>query len=238
MPKSLAIIPARGGSKRIPRKNIRPFAGKPIIVYSIEAAIRSGCFQSVMASTDDPEIAEVAGNAGAEVPFFRSERTATDHATLADVVGEVLASYRELGEAFDYFCCILPTAPFLRPEWLRNGFERLSRSDADSVFPIVRFGYPILRALRIENGTVKMMWPEHLNTRSNDLEPAYHDCGLFYWMRTDRFLAQKRLLADRSIGIELPETETQDIDTEEDWRLAELKFQLLRLGPVSAPPVL
>ncbi len=226
-PKALAIIPARGGSKRIPRKNIRPFLGKPIIQYSIETARQSGCFDIVMVSTDDAEIAEVAMSCGAETPFQRSQANANDYAMLPDVILEVLSEYEQRGQTFDYFCCILATAPFVQAAWLSDAFAKLQQNDADCVMPLVRFGYPIQRALRMQNGQISMMWPEHLNSRSNDLEPGYHDSGLFYWMQTERFLAQKKIFAEKTIGIELPESQVQDIDSEEDWRIAEMKYQIL-----------
>lgn len=229
---AIAIIPARGGSQRIPRKNLRPFLGQPILHYSISAALNAGCFDTVMVSTDDTEIAHSARQAGADVPFLRSASNADEHATLADAVGEVLAQYAAQGHTFEYFCCILATAPFLQAEALRQAFSQLQASDADSVFPVVRFDYPIQRALRMHaNQQVQLIWPEHAQSRSNDLEPAYHDAGLFYWMRTDRFHSQKNLLAKHSLGIELPAWQVQDIDTEADWQMAELKYRLLYPNP-------
>ena len=227
-PKAVAIIPARGGSKRIPRKNIRLFSGKPIIAYSIEAALASGCFDEVMVSTDDAEIAEVAKQYGAQTPFFRSEKNADDMAMLADVVKEVLLDYEKSGQRFEIFCCILPTAPFVTSARLKQGYQLLSSSsNADAVVPVVRFGYPIQRALKISQNELSMFWPENYSARSQDLEPAYHDSGQFYWMRSDRFMAQGRLFAKHTLPLELPESEVQDIDTEEDWKIAEFKCHLL-----------
>ncbi len=231
--KRLAIIPARGGSKRIPRKNVKPFLGKPMLAYSVETALESGLFDEVMVSTDDPEIAETAERYGAKVPFVRSAATADDHAALSDVIAEVLDEYEKRGERFDAFCCLLATAPLLRGERLEEAWRLMTRWDYDSVFPVVRFGYPVQRCLRIaageeEEGRVSMVWPEYARSRSQDLEPRYHDSGQFYWMRTDRFRRQGTLFAARSGAIVLPETEVQDIDTPEDWAMAELKYRLLR----------
>lgn len=224
---SVAIITARGGSKRIPRKNVKDFLGKPILAYSIAAALEAGCFREVMVSTDDEEIAEIAASCGARVPFFRSAATSNDFATTADVIGEVLAVYRDQGTDFSYACCIYPTAPFVSAEKLRRGHRLLQESGADSVVPVVRFGYPIQRALKIEAGRLKMICPEHLNSRSQDLMPAYHDCGQFYWLSVPRFLETRRLFSECTVPLEVPESEVQDIDTLEDWKIAEMKFRLM-----------
>lgn len=226
--KCAALITARGGSKRIPRKNIKDFLGYPIIKYSIDAARDAGCFDEVMVSTDDKEIAEIALRLGAKVPFYRSASTANDFATTADVIEEVLLEYRKNGREFEHFCCIYPTAPFVSPAMLRQGYELLRESDADSVLPVVRFSYPIQRALKIEQGKLSMIWPENLNARSQDLQPAYHDAGQFYWGRTDRFLKQKKLFSDNTLPIEVPESHVQDIDTLEDWKIAEMKYAILK----------
>ena len=227
MKKSVAIITARGGSKRIPRKNIKNFLGKPIIAYSIAAARETGCFDEVMVSTDDSEIADVALSYGAKVPFFRTDETANDFATSADVLIEVLSAYQEIDRKFAYACCIYPTAPFVNGEKLRTAYKVLLENDADSTFPVVRFGYPILRALKIENGMLQMIWPENMNIRSQDLPPAYHDSGQFYWFNVERFMQSKRLFSDRTYPIEVPESEVQDIDTLEDWKIAEMKYRIL-----------
>jgi N-acylneuraminate cytidylyltransferase len=219
---NVAIIPARGGSKRIPRKNIRDFLGKPIIAYSIEVALKSGLFEEVMVSTDDDEIAKVAKKIGAKIPFMRSKDTADDFATLADVVDEVKEGYQNKGKTFDNICCILPTAPFVTVSLLEKGFSLLTESDVDSVRPIVRFSYPIQRAVKQENGLLKMFDPEHVKTRSQDLEPAFHDAGQFYWMKFD-----EGMNGERKIGFEVPEYLVQDIDTNEDWEIAKLKFNLI-----------
>lgn len=220
---NLCIIPARGGSKRIPRKNIRDFLGKPIIAYSIETALASGLFDEVMVSTDDEEIATVARDYGARVPFMRSPDTADDFAGLADVVDDVKAEYQLLNRRFDYICCLLPTAPMVTPEIILRGFDELSKlGGAGSVRPVVRFNYPIQRALKITNGgKMSFLYPEHTTTRSQDLEPAFHDAGLLYWMRFEAGLR-----GENKYAFEITSDLAHDIDTEEDWRLAELKYKV------------
>jgi pseudaminic acid cytidylyltransferase len=227
MNKCLAIITARGGSKRIPRKNIKYFLGIPIIQYSIEAALQAGCFTEVMVSTDDREIADIALSLGAKVPFIRSAETSNDFATTADVITEVLNEYNSRGEIFDYCCCIYPTAPFVTAEKLKDSFDKLHTSGAESVVPVVRFGFPILRSFKIEDGLVKMNWPEYINARSQDLPPAFHDCGQFYFLRVTPFLQNKKLFTSFTLPIEMPESEVQDIDNEEDWKVAEIKYTFL-----------
>lgn len=224
----LAIITARGGSKRIPRKNIRHFLGEPIIRYSIEAACQASCFDEVMVSTDDEEIAGIAQSLGAKVPFMRSSETANDHATTAEVISEVLDEYRKRGKEFTYCCCIYATAPFVTPVKLQEGYRQLMKSNADSLIPVVRYSFPIFRSFKLEKGLVKMNWPEYLNSRSQDLPVAYHDCGQFYFLRTKSFLTAKKIFTDFTIPYEMPESEVQDIDTAEDWKIAELKFEIMR----------
>ncbi|OFX19450.1 MAG: pseudaminic acid cytidylyltransferase [Bacteroidetes bacterium GWA2_31_9] len=228
--KNLAIIPARGGSKRIPRKNIKDFLGKPIIAYSIETALESGLFEEVMVSTDDHEIAEIAIKYGAKVPFFRSEKTANDYAHIAEVIEEVLEKYKALNKIFDNFCCIFSTAPFIKKGRLKEGFDLMINNNFDSVFPVLKFSYPIQRALKIESEKVSMILPENFNKRSQDLMPAYHDSGQFYWMKTQEFYKQKRLFAENSGAIILSEMEVQDIDTVEDWEVAEMKYRFLKFS--------
>lgn len=230
--KKLAVITARGGSKRIPRKNIKDFCGRPILAYSIEAALKSGVFDTVMVSTDDKEIARVAEECGAEVPFFRSGETSGDFATTAQVLLEVLEEYGKRGQYFDLFCCIYPTAPFLTAERLREAMELLESSGADCVHPVVRFGFPPQRCLVMEDGYLKFKWPEYRNTRSQDLEPFYHDVGQFYCLNRASFARQKTTVMEKTIPVVLSELEIQDIDTEEDWRVAEAKYRLLRGGIV------
>jgi len=229
----MAIIPARGGSKRIPRKNIKSFLGQPVIKYSIDAAVEAGLFNEVMVSTDDKEIAELAVELGASVPFLRSAKTAGDYAATADVIDEVLREYINRGYRFDYFCCIYPTAPFITAEKLIEGFRLLNESGADSLTPVASFNYPIQRALKIEDGRLLRMWPEYELSRSQDLVPTYHDVGQFYWHRVASFLNRNDKVDHVNIPMIIPEMEMQDIDTEEDWKVAEMKFRLTKLSKLS-----
>jgi len=223
----IAIITARGGSKRIPGKNIKDFLGKPIIAYSIEAAKVSGLFEEIMVSTDDETIAKVAEKYGAVVPFLRSEQNANDFATTADALVEVLEEYKERGRFFSHVCCIYPCAPFITGDRLRQGYDILVQKDLDSVFPVMKFHYPIQRALKINhNGLIEMFHPEYLKTRSQDLEPAYCDSGQFYWLNVTRFLITQSLWTDNTMGILISELEGHDIDTLDDWKVAELKYRI------------
>lgn len=224
--KKIAIIPARGGSKRIPRKNIKEFLGKPIIAYSVETALQSGLFDEVMVSTDDEEIAEVAKRYGANVPFMRSKENADDFATTAAVLQETLAKYKMQGGNFEYGCCIYPTAPFTNCRILIEGFQKLETKQLDTVFPVVAFSYPIWRGLKVNReGKTEMVWPEYLNTRSQDLEKVYHDAGQWYWFNCRKL--KDRLFTDNSGCVELNEMEVQDIDNETDWKFAEIKYKAL-----------
>ena len=224
--KAIAIITARGGSKRIPKKNIRDFCGKPILAYSIEAALQAGVFDTVMVSTDSEEIARVALAYGAEVPFYRSEKTSGDYATTNDVLLEVLAEYEKRGKTFDLTCCIYPTAPFLSAQRLKNAMELLSR--ADGVTPVVPFSYPPQRGLiQDEKGYIRWQFPEYASARSQDLPQIFHDCGQFYACRTDAFFAEGTTDVKRLLPLVLTEMEVQDIDTVQDWALAEMKYRLL-----------
>ena len=219
---NLCIIPARGGSKRIPRKNIRPFLGKPIIAYSIHAAIASRLFDHVMVSTDDLEIAEMARVLGAQVPFIRSTSNASDYATLSDVIEEVKESYKRKNVSFEYICCLLPTAPFVNSSLLEMAYKKLINSEADSIRPIVRYSYPIQRSLKMsDDGYIELVWPDNYKARSQDLETRFHDSGQFYWMKSD-----SGLLGSKKLGLEIPESLTQDIDSLEDWKLAEMKYKI------------
>lgn len=227
MKRALAVITARGGSKRIPRKNIRPFLGYPIIKYSIDAARGAGIFDEVMVSSDDDEIIDVARGFGAAVPFRRSAAMSTDLAPTAPVVLEVLGEYRKRGREFDYACCIYPAAPFVTSERLMEAWTLLEETGAESAVPITQFSFPIWRSFKIERGRLVFNWPRNALKRSQDLPPAYHDCGQFYFLRTAPFGEQKRLIMSNTVPIVLPETEVQDIDTEEDWKIAELKYSSL-----------
>ncbi len=222
---NIAIIPARGGSKRIPRKNIKNFLNKPIISYSIMATIKSNCFDKVVVSTDDLEIKQIAEKYGAEVPFLRSEENSSDTAGTVEVVLEVLGN---LKEKYEYCCCIYPTAPFIRVDLLKEGYNTIKSSNVDSVFTVGKYSYPIQRALKINNNYLEMMQPENYEKRSQDLCATYHDAGQFYWLNIESFLKYKKIFMPKSIPITLSSLEMQDIDTEEDWKLAELKYKLLK----------
>jgi len=224
---NVAIITARGGSKRIPRKNIKMFRGKPIIAYSIETALSSGLFDYVMVSTDDQEIAEVAKNYGAIVPFTRSPETANDYAGTSEVILEVLNDLKSLGKQFDLACCIYPTAPFITKQTLEESLNILIEKKFDTVFPVCPFSYPIQRALEITNSKTSMLWPENIGKRSQDLSPRYYDAGQFYWMNVEAFQTHKKLFTENTGSIILSELQVQDIDHETDWKIAELKHILL-----------
>ncbi len=226
--KNLCIIPARGGSKRIPRKNIKPFMGKPIIAYSIEAALKSGIFDEVMVSTDDVEFAEVAKKYGASVPFLRSETTSNDYATTVDVLLEVVDRYKQQGKEFDVVCCLYSTAPFVTAERLKEANGKLS-DKVDGCFTVVEYSYPIQRSLRMnEQGLIEIRYPEYLKSRTQDLEKTYHDAGQFYFMKTAAMELEKTVWCKRTEPLFLSELEVQDLDTETDWKLAEMKYQLLK----------
>jgi pseudaminic acid cytidylyltransferase len=225
---NLCIIPARGGSKRIPRKNIRHFLGKPIIAYSIDTAITSKLFDNVIVSTDDEEIASVARKHGAIVPFKRSERNSDDYATTAQVIEEVLSNFSDANSHFDNVCCLYPTAPLVLKDDLIAGYDTLKNGGYDSVFPVVAFGYPVWRGLRIDDtGRIRMIWPENLNKRSQDLEEMYHDAGQWYWLTSGAFKRNLALYTSNSYPIVLDDLHVQDIDNLSDWKLAELKFKII-----------
>ena len=226
--KRLAIITARGGSKRIPRKNIKPFLGKPILAYSIEAALDSGLFDEVMVSTEDEEIAEIAQKYGAKVPFYRSEKTAGDFATTNDVLLEVLEEYKKLGQEFEEACCIYPTAPFVTSSKLKKAMEEFAASDADTLIPVVAFSYPPKRSLVIREGRLVFQYPEFMDSRSQDLEAEYHDIGQFYLFRTKAFERNKKLMIGNILPFVVDEMEVQDIDNESDWKIAEIKYQAMQ----------
>lgn len=226
---NLCIIPARGGSKRIPGKNIKDFHGKPIIAYSIEVALDSNLFDNVMVSTDDLEIAEIAQKFGASVPFIRSIKNADDFASTVDVLIEVLEEYKKIEIEFDFGCCIYPTAPFTTKEILKQGYTKLITEKKNSVFPVVPFSYPVWRGLKVLNdGSVRMVWPENLVKRSQDLECMYHDAGQWYWFNTNALFSEKSIFSTNSASIVLNEIEVQDIDSLVDWQIAELKYAYLQ----------
>lgn len=224
----LAVIPARGGSKRIPRKNILPFCGKPMIAWSIEAARDSGCFDRIIVSTDDPEIGEVARAYGAEAPFVRPPDLSDDHAGTIPVVAHATAWQRQHGAKPEHVCCIYATAPFVRAQDLQKGLRLLQETGADYAFSVTRYAYPIQRALRLMPGRRVAMWnPEHYQTRSQDLEEAFHDAGQFYWGQAGAWLDHTPIFSCNGVPVILPNERVQDIDTPEDWREAEMKFSIL-----------
>jgi pseudaminic acid cytidylyltransferase len=227
--KNLCIIPARGGSKRIPRKNIKSFKGEPIIAYSIKAALASKLFDEVMVSTDDSEIAEISQSFNATIPFMRSEQNSNDTATTADVLIEVINTYQNNGKEFDYVCCIYPTAPFVTTDRLSEGFKMLING-ADSVLPILPFDYPIWRSFKLnENNTLEYYWSEFINERSQDLPAAYHDAGQWYWINCKKLKETGKMIYDTTQGLHLSPFEAHDIDTLHDWKLAELKYDFLQI---------
>lgn len=224
---NIAIITARGGSKRIPRKNIKPFLGKPILEYSIEAALKTELFDEVMVSTDDEEIAQAALKAGAKVPFLRSAGTANDFATTAEVIGEVLDKYARRGITFCHACCIYPTAPFVTPEALKEAMHLLEQEQVDSVIPVVKFSFPPQRCVVIRNGRLVPKWPENMRKRSQDLEPLYHDCGQCYCLNVESFRRQRAVWMENVVPFVQEERMVQDIDTLEDWEIAEIKYRII-----------
>ena len=223
----VAIIPARGGSKRIPRKNIRPFLGKPIIAYSIEAAIHSGIFDRVIVSTDDTEIAHVAKQFGAEVPQLRSHQASTDHAPIVDVVLEVLEQLKQNeGLEPNYLCCIFATAPFVNDSRLSTSFRLMAENRKDGIFPVVEYSYPIQRSLEVKSdNSIGMVWPEHLLSRSQDLPARFHDSGQYYWAKTASVVSEQTLFVKNCMAEHISPLQAQDIDVEDDWLLAELKYK-------------
>lgn len=233
---NVAIIPARGGSKRIPRKNIRLFAGKPIIAYSIETAIVSGLFDRVIVSTDDNEIAEVAARYGAEVPFRRPPELADDDASTDAVLLHALAVCVRLYGSAEYGCCVYPTTPLLTSADLMYGLDLLRKHHATSSFPIVKYVFPIEQAFVFDGIRPRAKWPAMLSARSQDLEDHYHDAGMFYWFDVTKFVRAGQLFCEDCVAFPVAESRCQDINTLEDWALAELKFRTLpRSGDVPVP---
>lgn len=223
----LCIIPARGGSKRIPHKNIKEFNGKPIISYVIETVKKTNLFDEIMVSTDSPSIAEIAQGNGARVPFLRTSENANDFATLSDVLLEVLEEYKNQGKEFESICCILPTAALITSDIIAEAYSKLN-NEVSTVLPVLKFSYPIQRALKNQEGWLVMNQQEHLNTRSQDLEEFFHDSGQFYWLTTSDFLKEKKIFTDKTKFIELEEYQAQDVDTPEDWKMLEIKYKFLQ----------
>ena len=224
----IAIITARGGSKRIPKKNIKDFFGKPMLSYAINACKNSGIFSEIMVSTDSEEIAEVARNGGALVPFMRSPKTADDFATTYDVLEEVLANYKKNGHDFDYVCCVYPCVPFLSSQTLRDAYNQLINSGNDALQPMCKFPTPIEWAMKIEDGIIIPNDRNALSIRSQDLVPKFFDVGMFYMIKTDVLLKDKSLIPEKTMAIIMDEREVQDIDTMDDWIMAELKYKLIK----------
>lgn len=227
----LAVIPARGGSKRIPRKNIKLFCGKPMIAWSIEAALQSGCFDHIVVSTDDSEIAAVALEYGAQVPFMRPAKLSDDHTGTTAVIRHAVEWFKEHELTPLQVCCIYATAPLVKPQDICSGLEILSSTECNYAFSVTSYPFPIQRAIRITNqGQVEMFNPGYFNTRSQDLELAYHDAGQFYWGRADAWLNEKTIFSQGSLPVVLPRHRVQDIDTQEDWTRAEGMFKALSIG--------
>ena len=225
----VAIITARGGSKRIPKKNIKDFCGKPIIAYSIKAALESELFSEVMVSTDSEEIAEIAKEYGASVPFMRSEATSNDFATTSDVIMEVLGEYGKRGKKFDYICCIYPTAPFVTAQKLKQAMDIMEKENPVEIIPMVPFSYPPQRCFVLdEKGNAKYKYEEYRDTRSQDLEKQYHDAGQFYVYHGEKYLELNGKISGDIKPIIVSELEVQDIDNEDDWKIAELKYRLMK----------
>lgn len=229
---NVAVITARGGSKRIPKKNIKNFCGKPMIAYVIGAALESRLFNEVMVSTDSDEIASIAEKYGALVPFLRSEVTSNDYATTVDVLKEVLSCYENQGTRFDVMCCLYPTAPFVTGEVLRAAHRKFLESRAEMLEPVVQFSFPPQRSFCLRDGMLVYNWPEHIRTRSQDLEPWYHDAGQFYFYQVDAFLRSVSGVdvnggySLRCVPYILDEMYVQDIDNPTDWAIAEMKYRL------------
>jgi len=225
---NIAIIPARGGSKRIPRKNIKAFHGKPIIAYSIDIAKQSNCFDKIIVSTDDPEIADIALQYGAEIPFLRPQHIADDFATTLDVMQHAIGWCEQQKWPIHHVCCIYPTAPLIMPKDIQRGLQALHDTEVNYAFSATRFSFPIQRAISLtEQHAVSMFSPEHSNTRSQDLTEAYHDAGQFYWGKKDAFLQAMPVFETYSRAIIVPRKRVQDIDTFEDWELAEILYSVL-----------
>lgn len=228
---SVAIIPARVGSKRIPKKNIKPFLGKPMIQYSIEAALETGLFREVVVSTDSPEIAEIAERLGAKVPMLRPAELSDDFTPMGNVLAHAVREMVPDYQNTPYVCFLLATAPFVQASFIRQGHEMIHQHDVGSVYPVTSFPFPIFRAFKqAKDGHLEWCWPEHAMTRSNDLPETYHDAGQFYWVKTSAFLKTEIILQKDSIPLKLPRHLVQDIDTPEDWDRAEKLYRAFFLS--------
>jgi pseudaminic acid cytidylyltransferase len=225
----LCVIPARGGSKRIPRKNIKEFFGKPMIAWSIEAAKKSECFDRIIVSTDDEEIATVSQKYGADVPFLRPKCLADDYAGTTPVIAHAIKWQNEHGEETSEACCLYATAPFVHVGDLQKGLALLVETKSDYAFSVTSYSFPIQRAVRItKDNRVEMFQPEYFNSRSQDLEQAWHDAGQFYWGRSESWLSEKKIFREFSIPIPIPRYRVQDIDNQEDWDRAVLLFKAIK----------
>ena len=226
----VAVIPARGGSKRIPHKNIKPFCGKSMIAYSIEAAKNAGIFDRIIVSTDSEEIASIARDLGAEIPFMRPGNLADDQTGTDAVILHALKRLMEDGEKIDYICCIYATAPFVKAEYIIKGYNLLCDKNAASCFSVTTYSFPIFRSLKInKQDRLEMFWPEYRETRSQDLPEAYHDAGQFYWSDAKKYLKEKQFYSKDAIPVILPRYLVQDIDTPEDWETAEKMYSVLQM---------
>lgn len=225
----ICIIPARGGSKRIPKKNIRLFCGKPIIQWSIEAALESKCFDKIIVSTDSEEIANISKRIGAEVPFIRPKSLSDDYTATAPVINHALEFINQKHGNVEYVCCIYATAPFVEPAYIKDGLKKIIDTNANFSFSVTSFPFPIQRAIKLtQDNKSQMFFPENLNKRSQDLEDSFHDAGQFYWGKSSAWLEGKRMFDDNSIPIIIPRYKVQDIDSEEDWQRAELMFKAIK----------
>lgn len=226
----IAIITARGGSKRIPKKNIKEFFGKPMLAYAIEAAKNSNIFDEIMVSTDSEEIAELAKKFGASVPFMRSDRTSNDFATTYDVLEEVVNEYKKMGKSYDNLCCIYPCVPFLSSDTLKKSWDLFFSTKADAVQPVCRYSVPVEWAMRVENGFLVPNDREALKIRSQDLVPKYFDVGMFYFCNVDVMIREHSVVPSKTAAYIIDEMECQDIDTTEDWLNAEIKYRIIKEG--------
>ncbi len=225
---NLCIITARGGSKRIHKKNIKEFCGKPIIAYSIEAARNSNIFDDIIVSTDDNEIMSVSKSLGANVPFVRSEKNSNDYATIDEVLNEVISEYERMTSTpVDIICCIYPTAPFLTGNKLKEAYRLMVEKQANAIVSVVKYSYPPQRSLVLEGEFLKFKFPRYYKTRSQDLESVYHDCGQFYFYKKQAFIEGDGQIIDKTLPFEIDETEVQDIDNESDWLIAEMKYKFV-----------
>ena len=227
--KRICIIPARGGSKRIPRKNIKPFLGEPIISYSIKSAIESNLFDEVMVSTDDYEIANISVSYGAKIPFLRSKKNSDDFATTYQVLDEVISEYNNINMRFDHICCIYPTAPLTTPSLLSEGYKLFLKNSCKYLIPIVEYSHPIQRSYIQNKKYLELLYPENKNKRTQDLEKTYHDAGQFYWIDLKSMLKKGSLFSEKVCGFKISNNQFHDIDTIEDWEIAEIKYKMLKL---------